>query len=400
MSIIEVMLVVIAAVTLVPVCVVLIESVAAMFARRGDAKTQASDARARTALLVPAHDEEASIAATVAHVRTHLRDGDRLVVVADNCTDRTAALAREAGAEVIERFDEARRGKGFALAAGVEALRSDPPAVVVVVDADCTIDAGGVDALVEQVMRTGVPAQAAYVMRLPPAERATPRDAVSAFAFLFKNVVRPSGLKALGLPCLLTGTGMAFPWPVFEKAQLATGDIVEDMRIGLELAIAGSPPMLCAAAQVWSALPGQRAAAESQRTRWEHGHLSTLLRFVPRLVWHAFTRVRPRLLALAAELGVPPLSLLTAWMVLLVLAAGLVAALGGSWLPIVLALSAWMLLTPAVLLGWWRFGRETIPLKLLLAAPFYVLWKLPMYARFLVKPQKRWVRTAREGGNT
>jgi cellulose synthase/poly-beta-1,6-N-acetylglucosamine synthase-like glycosyltransferase len=398
MSVLVIILTVLAAITLVPVCVVAVESIAATVAagRGGDAKRQAGGVRSCMAIIVPAHNEEASIAGTVTHLREHMRAGDRLLVVADNCSDRTADLASDEGAEVLERFNDNEHGKGYALAAGVDVLRAESPDVVVVVDADCRVDGDGIDALVAQVMRSGVPAQAAYVMTLP--DRPTPRDAVSSFAFLFKNVVRPRGLKALGLPCLLTGTGMAFPWPVIARARLATGDIVEDMRIGLEMAIAGSPPMFCPTARVRSTLPGQRFAAASQRTRWEHGHLMTLLSFVPRLTWHALTRLRPKLLALAAELGVPPLSLLVAWMIVLVLAAGLLAAFGESTLPLLLAGAAWMLLVFVVMLGWWKFGRETTSLRLLLTAPLYMLWKLPMYARFLIKPQRYWVRTEREGG--
>ena len=77
-----------------------------------------------------------------------LEPGDRLLVVADNCTDHTAAVARAAGAEVLERRDAERRGKGYALAAGVDTLRAGPPDVVVIVDADCRPAAGAIDRLV------------------------------------------------------------------------------------------------------------------------------------------------------------------------------------------------------------------------------------------------------------
>jgi len=396
MIVFEIILIVLAVITLCMVSVVAIECVAAIVMRSsGRLASSTTGSRAAVAILVPAHNEEASIAETVVHLRGHLHDGDRVLVVADNCSDHTAARARDAGAEVFERQNEANRGKGFALAAGVDALRSEAPGVVIVVDADCRLDDGTIDALAQQVRRTGRPAQAAYVMTLP--EQPSPRDAVSGFAFLFKNVVRPSGMAALGQPCLLTGTGMAFPWPVIENARLATGDIVEDMRIGIEMAIAGHPPIFCRSARVWSSLPGQRSAATSQRTRWEHGHLSTILRFVPRLTVHGLLQMRLGLLALAAELAVPPLSLLVAWMVVLAIGTGALATFGTSWIPLLFAGMAWVILGGAVFLGWWGFARGTISLGQLLSAPLYVLWKLPMYARFLVKPQRKWVRTERDG---
>jgi len=70
------------------------------------------------AVLIPAHDEEAQLAATIRSLQDTEYDPDRrrVIVIADNCTDRTAAVARAAGAEVWERSDTLHRGKGHALA--------------------------------------------------------------------------------------------------------------------------------------------------------------------------------------------------------------------------------------------------------------------------------------------
>jgi hypothetical protein len=73
----------------------------------------------------------------------------------------------------------------------------------------------------------------------------TPKDSISALAFLVKNLVRPSGLKQLGFPSLLTGTGMAFPWLIIRSVSIASRNIVEDMQMSLELAIAGPPTVFC-----------------------------------------------------------------------------------------------------------------------------------------------------------
>jgi cellulose synthase/poly-beta-1,6-N-acetylglucosamine synthase-like glycosyltransferase len=82
-----------------------------------------------------------------------------------------------------------------------------------------------------------------YDMEQPP--NPTPKDSISALAFLVKNLVRPSGLKQLGFPSLLTGTGMAFPWSIIRSVSLASRNIVEDMQMSLELAIAGPPTVFC-----------------------------------------------------------------------------------------------------------------------------------------------------------
>ena len=91
----------------------------------------------RTTVIIPAHNEEGGIAATVAAIKP---SGVDILVVADNCTDATAKRAREAGATAVERHDATARGKGYALAFGREALRRDPPDVVIILDADCVPD--------------------------------------------------------------------------------------------------------------------------------------------------------------------------------------------------------------------------------------------------------------------
>jgi cellulose synthase/poly-beta-1,6-N-acetylglucosamine synthase-like glycosyltransferase len=371
-----------------PFLILALEALAAVLPRRAGATARPSGVRC--AVLVPAHDEESGIAATLTRVRAQLRPEDRLLVVADNCTDRTAAMARAAGAEAVERVDPTRRGKGFALDFGVRTLEADPPDVVVVIDADCLVQESAIDRLVGQVLRAGRPAQASYLLDPPAGEGI--RSQLSAFAFRFKNLVRPLGLDRLGLPSLLTGTGMAFPWEVLRRAPLASGNIVEDMQLGLDLARAGHPPKFCAEARVGGLLPSGRDAARRQRTRWEHGHLRTLFAQVPWLLLSAVRQCRPDLLGLALELSVPPLSMLT----LLWGAAVLLWCATRTPLPGALLASEAILAAATLLGSWFRFGRDCLPFTSLLAAPFYVLTKIPIYLAFVWKPERAWVRTTRE----
>jgi cellulose synthase/poly-beta-1,6-N-acetylglucosamine synthase-like glycosyltransferase len=380
------------ALLLLPVLVLVTESLAALRPPRGAPAGRAPNTRC--AVLVPAHDEEACIRTTLASVVPQLRPGDRLLVVADNCADRTAEFARSAGAAVVERVDPDRRGKGFALDFGVRALEPDPPDVVVVVDADCLVRPGGIDLLVGEADRTGRPVQAVYLLDPPPG--AGVRAQVSGFAFRFKNQVRPLGLDRLGLPCLLTGSGMAFPWEVLRGARLASANITEDMRLGLDLACAGHPPKLCARAGVHSVLPSGRQAAYRQRTRWEHGHMGTLLTQAPRLLVAAVRQRRLDLLGLALELSVPPLSVLGLLYAAAAAAAGLLWSAAGAPLPAALLACGGLAAAGALLASWARFGRKSLPFTSLLAAPLYALGKVPIYLAFVLRPQRAWARTARD----
>jgi cellulose synthase/poly-beta-1,6-N-acetylglucosamine synthase-like glycosyltransferase len=390
---VEVGLWLIALLLLVPAAVLVAESWAALVPGRKGRDARPGP-RPRCAVLVPAHDEEAGIGRTVAALLGGLGPGDRVVVVADNCTDGTAAAARACGATVVERNVPELRGKGYALDFGVRFLEQAPPDVVVIVDADCLVEEGGLDELVREAYAAGRPVQAAY--ELDGQAEGGARQGLSAFAVRYKNVVRPLGLRRLGLPCLLTGTGMAFPWALLRGAKLAHGNIVEDMQLGLDLAVAGHPPLFCPQARVRSELPAGRRAAASQRTRWEHGHLKTLLGQVPRLLAAGARRRRLDLIGLALELSVPPLSMLfLLWTASLAVMAGW-AATGGSAGPATALAPGALAVLLSIFAAWVKFGRERLPLASLLAAPFYVLGKLPIYLAFLVRPQRAWVRTERD----
>lgn len=352
-------------------------------------------ARPRLAVLMPAHNEALGIAATLASVRPQLRPGDRLLVVADNCSDDTAGVARAAGASVAERHDPLRRGKGYALAFGLAELAAAPVEVVVMVDADCVLGAGCIDELVRASALRGRPVQALYLMRAPPG--AGPGQRLAEFAWRVKNEVRPLGAGVLGWPCLLTGSGMAFPWHSLSGVSMASGNIVEDMQLGIDLALRGHPPEFAPAALVLSSFPADAAAERAQRQRWEHGHLGTLLRQAPALLSAALQRRDARLIGLALDLCVPPLALLVLATAAVFIGALLWRLLGGSGIGAWLAGLALLAIVAGVMTAWAARGRDLLSARDLARAPWYALRKLPLYLRFAIRRQSAWVRAKRDG---
>lgn len=344
------------------------------------------------AILMPAHNEAQDIAASIAAVKAQLRPCDRLIVIADNCDDATAAIAQHAGSAVAVRTCPQHRGKGFALDFGRDTLWNDPPEVVVMLDADCLPAPGALLRLSSAAKRQQAAVQGLYLLVGP-----TPLGTViafSLFAFMIRNRVRQRGLQRLSGQALLQGTGMAMPWTMFKDAPLASGNLVEDLQLGLDLLLSGHTVRFEEEALFTSAA-ASRSATVSQRTRWEHGQLALAKTYVPRLVRAAFTgRWSAALLAL--DLAVPPLSLL---FVLVLTALALTLSTGawtGDFAPFLLLASVFLLACGGLLLAWFRWGRALLPGHLLLGLPAYLLWKLPIYVRFLFRREQEWMRTSRE----
>ena len=393
-DIVDIALLVVAVALSVPLCLVTIQCFAAFFVRRSHRKDSLPSARPTIAVLIPAHNEASVIARTLVSVRSHLGEDDRIVVIADNCRDETAVVARSYGVEVSERHEPMHRGKGYAVEFGLRSIASNPPDVVIMLDADCVIERGDLEQLAQTAADTGRPVQAVYLMN-PPVDAST-RDILSAFAFCIRNLVRPLGFHALGLPCLLTGSGMAFPWPVLRAVGLRGESIVEDMQLAVDMIRAGHPPIFCPQVVLRSLLPSRSSTATTQRTRWEHGHLRTMFTAVPSLLVTAVSRGKLGAAALAVDLAIPPLSLLAIFIVIVGSAAIGVGLVGGSWTPcVLLAVSSGLAMT-TLGCAWLRFARHDISATTLLTAPLYLLWKLPIYLRFVFKPQTRWTKTSRE----
>ena len=390
--VLEVILGTAASLVLIFTTVLFVEVAAAIVLPEGDAVEEGE--RGRVAVLIPAHNESRLIAETIRSVAPQLQSGDRLIVVADNCSDDTAPIAAAEGAEVVVRTDTVRRGKGYALDRGVRHLKSSPPDVVLILDADCRAGPRTVDLLVRSCCQSERPVQAIYLMQTESGAASTMR--IAEFAWLVKNKVRPTGLRRLGLPCQLMGTGMAFPWTSLAKANLATGHIVEDLKLGIELARAGSAPMFCPQALVASNFPTSVEGIAAQRTRWEHGHLSVIAIDALRLLLDGVKSWRLDLLALALDLSVPPIALLVLLIAAIWASCAVLFYFTSAVWPLALASVAGLEMAAAVFASWLLYGRKILSLSNLALSVIYALRKIPLYLRYLVARQVEWVRSKRD----
>ena len=349
-------------------------------------------------VVVPAHDE----AATVGRLIGSLQEQDapellgRILVVADHCHDGTAAVARAAGAEVLERHDGAP-GKPPALRAGVDLLRHDGARsdAVILLDADCECDAGFLRGLADRLGPDDQVVQAAYTLDEP--DRGSVRGGLR-LGFALRNVVRARGADRRGVPLVLFGSGMLFRWAALEHLSFGdprlqgTGDsrpVADDVLMALDLVTAGIHPRFAEHAHVRAPTPDDDHALGAQRLRWEGGQ-ALMWRRIPRTARVLVARRDWRGLVALVDWTAPPM----APSVVAVGTLGLVAAGGvvtGVISPIALvgpALAGVLLGTYLVVGVTALEGRDGLA-RLVVGAPRFLVWKAGLYVRH---------RTARRAG--
>jgi 1,2-diacylglycerol 3-beta-glucosyltransferase len=346
-------------------------------------------------IVVPAHDEEQSIAATVQSLLAvqYPRDHFRVVVVADNCTDQTAARAEAAGATVLVRHDPEHRGKGHALAYAFEKLQPNADAAVVV-DADTVVSPNLLSAFARRIDAGETAIQADY---LPSNPGASWRTRLMSIALGMFHTLRSRGRERLGLSCGLRGNGMCLTVGALRRVPHAAFSIVEDIEYGIQLGRAGCRVAYADEACVYGEMVSGAKAAGSQRRRWEGGRAALAKRHAAALVREALARRDKVVLDLAIDLAIAPLSTIVASS-----AIGLTAACvcARYWPPVLVAPWIWaatlIALGVYVLRGWQLSGTGLRGLVDLLLAPAYILWKIAVLMRRPDKPQTEWVRTTRE----
>ena len=384
---------IVGAIALIPCTVFFLECLAAFVSSDSEPNDEQID-RPKTTILIPAHNEAAQIKQVIETLLPQITEGDRIIVIADNCHDNTAELARSTGVTVWERENLTERGKGYALDYAMQRIKDDPPQVLVILDGDCIVEPKTIEKIACKAIATGRPVQATYLMEQP--ENPSLKDNISMFSIKVKNSVRLLGLNRLGWHSLLTGSGMAFPWSLIEQVSLAGSKTTDDMQLTVDLALNGSTPIFCPDALVMGRLMKDKDA-QSQRSRWEHGHLEMILVEVPRLLRAFLKTGNLAALGLALDLSIPPLSLLLmTWFISAIVIWSATIFTSLSLVPAIIISVAGAFLIGGVLLSWVKFGRSDLPLKNSIAIPFYILSKIPIYLKFLVKPQSRWLKTERD----
>lgn len=345
-------------------------------------------------IIVPAHNEEDGISRVVQSLLAidWPRDRFRVLVVADNCSDATASIARAHGAHVLERRDLTLRGKGYALAYAFDWSKKDGFAkAVVVIDADAVATPNLLEAFAARIERGAVALQAHYGVLNPRSSWRTELMAIATGAF---HSVRSRARERCGVSAGVRGNGWCVTHELLLKVPYEHFSLAEDLEFGIALGLAGYRVEYAGEAQSDADMVATEKNSRSQRQRWEQGRLELVRLNTGPLLRAAFQRRSLVCLDLAFDLIVPPLS----YVVLNIVLLGALAGVLSLWIPAALpwawcALACAAALVLHVLRGWQLSGVGARGLLAFAHVPGFILWRLWL---LLAGKPAEWVRTERE----
>jgi cellulose synthase/poly-beta-1,6-N-acetylglucosamine synthase-like glycosyltransferase len=350
-------------------------------------------------VIIPAHNEASVIERTVRSTRKLDWPADRfnVLVIADNCTDTTAGLARAAGALVLERFNDTERGKGYALAfAFAESRRRAFADAVVVIDADAEVSPNLLESFASRIEGGAQAIQAHYGVLNPWTSWRTRLITIAKASF---HIVRSRARERLGLSCGIRGNGWCLTHRLLTQVPYRAFSLTEDLEYGIDLGLAGFRVEYADEAHSDAEMVSGEQVARKQRQRWESGRFQLIRAKTFPLLLAAGRRRSTVCLDLALDLLVLPLSYVALNVGLFIVAASLAAYWDRSlqywaWLSAGCAVS----LVLYVLRGWQLSGIGAQGLLDLARAPGFLFWKLLLLARRRKTGENtgEWVRTDRE----
>jgi cellulose synthase/poly-beta-1,6-N-acetylglucosamine synthase-like glycosyltransferase len=345
-------------------------------------------------VIVPAHNETLVIERVLASLQLLDWPADRLrvLVVADNCSDDTAAKARQMGALVLERQDPVNRGKGYALKHAFACSAADGLAdAVVVIDADSVVSPNLLEACAARIALGEQAVQVHYGIQNPMASWRTRLLTIAKGSF---HIVRSRARERLRLSCGIRGNGWCLSHALLRAVPYECFSLTEDVEFGGVLGLAGHRVAYADEAHADAEMTTNAKVASTQRARWESGRFELMRLQLPTLLRAAAGGSR-LCLDLALDLLVLPLTYVALAAALLLL-----GGLGGHALGLVGLAWAWLGVATAALLalhvarGWWLSGVGLRGALDLACVPVFIAWRLVV----ALKPKPRdWVRTDREG---
>lgn len=323
--------------------------------------------------LIPAHNEEGLIGDCVRSVLAMdypaLRR--RVIVIADNSTDATAAIARREGAECLERRDPDNPGKPRALAWALAQLSHETWDACVIIDADSTVHPGFGTALAAFAPLDDKALQA-YFGTLNETESWLTRLAGVLTRGRYE-VTYPLKMR-VGLNCPLTGNGMCLGRRLFGPEGWTALSLTENWELYAEYTARGIPVLLAQDARLYSQEAATMRLGRTQRRRWLAGRLGVLRAWGGRILASPRIGLHQKLDALVELGGLSPVLQLVAALAVVVAALALLPGPAGAAVAAVALLSlAGLVVTTVVVLL--RHPDPWPTLAAFAMLPAYALWR-------------------------
>ena len=372
-------------------------SVIALFANKRTAFN--SSVIRKFAIVVPAHNEEKIISKTIYSLSSLIypKKNFDVFVIADNCTDQTAQIARSLGTNVLERTNTELRGKGYALRWAFDKVlaHENKYDAVIVVDADSLMSGNYLEVMNDYLARGRRVIQSSDLVLAEPGNWSVEATRIG---FLLYNYVKPLGRKVLGLNMGLRGNGMCFSADILKENPWQAWSLTEDVEYGLVLQLKGIRIDFAPEAVVLAQMPIEAVNAQTQRSRWELGRFQIIKAYTPKFLKKAFREKSLTYFDVFIDLITPPFVNMM-FMILVIL--GVVFLLWVTGLFPSIHLLLWGLLFATgilyLMIGLHVGGADKSLYKSLLRLPIYVVWKLKVYFQAIKKGKEvKWIRTERD----
>lgn len=375
----------------------------------------------RILVLIPAYNEELSIKRALASLFAmanesksgHKEYAMQVMVIADNCTDDTAALAVEAGAKVVIKndfVDETKKtsiynvkkdtkdallnsGKGQALDWFLKKYNDivDTSDYVVIIDADSIVKENFMQSMLNIFQNTSIQVAQSFYDVLNT--HATWRTSLLSIALRTLHHTRAKGRVFLGGSSGLKGNGMMFRSSLLQKYGWPAHSIAEDAEFSAMLAYDTIAVHYVEETAVYGEMPYSHKNASNQRARWENGHWLVVKTWLPRFLKQFYTK--PTRLGLDSIINciIPPLSIVVLLQIVNIL------VMSTYWHNMQYIASIFLLITASYIVS--SLIQTKAPLLLYMAlffSPVYILWKIWIYMSKIGRNLRVWSPSARKEG--
>lgn len=235
------------------------------------------DKQNRFIAIIPAHNEEKVVGNLIASLKrqNYPKELYDIYVIADNCTDNTAKVAKEAGAIVYERFDEEHKTKGYALNWFLKQKIEEnaPYDAFCIFDADNIVDENFIKNMNKKLCQGEEVVQGYRDIKNP-----TDSWITAGYAIFYWTMNRFYHLARynLGLSPLINGTGFMVKFDIIKPTGWDTNTLTEDIEFSLKTIISGKKLGWATDAIVYDEQPVGFKQSWSQRSRWTVGHIQCL----------------------------------------------------------------------------------------------------------------------------